>query len=75
MRWRSFSRDEYRDTAAEFRAVHEAWLTRAMTSRRAYPEIPVRREDQGGYDALRSRPTGRAHAELWWTIALARVDG
>ncbi|MBL9030663.1 MAG: hypothetical protein JNM80_03025 [Phycisphaerae bacterium] len=75
MRWRNFFRADDRDSAAEFRRVHESWLTRALASRRVYPEIPLRREDQGGFDALRASPTGRAHADLWWSIALARVDG
>ncbi|MFN0134032.1 MAG: hypothetical protein ACKVW3_16075 [Phycisphaerales bacterium] len=77
MLWRSSTRDDLPDKAAQFRRLHEAWLTRALASRRSPPSIPIRRVDErgeGGFDALRQRPTGRAHANLWWTIALARVE-
>jgi hypothetical protein len=62
------------DPAALFRRVHEAWLTRAVTSGKAYPRIPVRRVDEGGFDPLLSRPGGRQLADRWWSAALGRVD-
>lgn len=62
-------------TASELaRAVHSEWLTRAMVKRKAYPRIPTRRVDEGGFDALRARSGGLARAEQWWTAALERVD-
>jgi hypothetical protein len=62
-------------TASErFRAEHSAWLTLAMLTGRAYPRIPTKRTDQGGFDALRRRPGGLARAAAWWRAALAKVD-
>jgi hypothetical protein len=62
------------DPAALFRHVHEAWLTRAVSSGKPYPRIPVRRVDEGGFDPLLARPGGRQRADRWWTAALDRVD-
>ncbi len=62
-------------TASErFRAEHSAWLTLAMLTGRAYPRIPAKRTDLGGFDALRRRPGGLARAAAWWRAALAKVD-
>lgn len=62
-------------TASErFRAEHSAWLTLAMLTGRAYPRIPTKRTDLGGFDALRRRPGGLARAAAWWRAALAKVD-
>lgn len=63
-----------RDKPAEFRRVHEEWLTRALRSRRDYPRIPTRRVDEGGFDAMMSRAEGQEHARLWWDRALDRLD-
>lgn len=62
-------------TASELaRAIHSEWLTRAMAQRKAYPRIPTRRVEDGGFDALRARANGMARAEQWWMVALERVD-
>jgi len=74
MLWRFFQRDDLTPRAVEFRRVHEAWLTRALSSPRAVPRIPVRRHDDGGFGPLLKRPTGRSHAERWWSLAFDRVD-
>jgi hypothetical protein len=62
------------DPAAFFRRVHEVWLTRAVSSGKTYPRIPVKRVDQGGFDHLMARPGGREMADRWWSAALDRVD-
>ncbi len=59
---------------ARARRVHSAWLTRAVREGRAYPRIPTRRVDLGGFDALMRREGGPKIAERWWTIALLRVE-
>lgn len=62
------------DPAALFRRVHEVWLTRAVSSGKPYPRIPVKRVDQGGFDRMMARPGGRETADRWWSAALGRVD-
>ncbi|QYU67425.1 hypothetical protein J4558_21245 [Leptolyngbya sp. 15MV] len=74
MLWRSSRREGLPDPAREFRRVHEEWLTRAMRSGVAYPRIPLRRVDAGGFDAMMARPEGRARARRWWSIVLDRLD-
>lgn len=74
MFWRSFFGGGISDHAALSRRVHEAWLDRALRSGRAYPRIPLRRVDSGGFDRLRARTGGRARAEKWWGLALERVE-
>lgn len=62
-------------TASELaRAIHSEWLAQALSSRKAYPRIPTRRVEEGGFDALRARPKGMVRAEQWWMVALERVD-
>ena len=75
MRWRGQDEGGLVDPGAEFRRVHERWLTRALASSRPIPRIPVRPVDAGGFDPLLARPGGRALAERWWTLALAIADG
>jgi hypothetical protein len=72
MFWRSSPGDNRR--ASIFRRMHERWLTRALSSGRAYPRLPIRRVDQGGFDAVRREPAARARADRWWELALDRVD-
>jgi hypothetical protein len=74
MAWRLFSLDGLPDPAAAFRRIHEAWLTRALSSQRQYPRIPIRRVDQGGFDRLMSRPRGRKTADEWWDATFSRLD-
>lgn len=65
---------DLQSTSERFRAEHSAWLTLAMLTGRAYPRIPTKRADRGGFDDLRSRPGGLARAAAWWRAALARVN-
>lgn len=60
--------------AERFRRQHSLWLTRAATSRKEYPRIPVRAVGAGGFTRLMTRPGGPALAERWWASALRRVD-
>ena len=71
MLWRS---SEGTPRATLFRRIHERWLTRALTTRIPYPRIPIRRVDDGGFNSIRSSTRSRARADLWWTLALERVD-
>jgi hypothetical protein len=65
---------DMQSASERFRAEHSAWLTLAMLTGRAYPRIPTKRTDLGGFDALRRRPGGLARAAAWWRAALAKVD-
>ena len=69
--WRAGDRVEAGELA---RREHSRWLTRALRSGRAYPRIPVRRVDDGGYGFLARRTDGPARAQRWWSRALDRVD-
>jgi len=73
MRLFRFWRRDSREAGERFRAQHSAFLTRAVQTPQAYPRIPVKAVDHGGYDRLRRVPTGPAHAALWWSTALDRV--
>jgi hypothetical protein len=74
MFWRSHEDGGLPDPGAEFRRVHERWLTRALASSRPIPRIPVRRADSGGFDRLLARPGGRALADRWWALAMSIAD-
>lgn len=74
MFWRLFGRDDLPSLGETYRLVHEAWLNRALGSELAYPRIPLRKADDGGFSGLMGRPGGRVLAEMWWTAALDRVD-
>jgi hypothetical protein len=69
-----FQRLGWLDPGEAARRLHSRWLTRALKGERIYPRIPLRRVDDGGYGKMMQRPSGRAHADLWWAIALSRVD-
>ena len=73
MRWLRFWQRDPREAGERFRAQHSAFLTRAVRTPGAFPRIPVKAVDRGGYDRLRRVETGEAHAALWWSTALDRV--
>lgn len=56
------------------RQLHSLWLTKALTTRREYPRIPIRAVDSGGFSRLMDRPGGPTLAERWWACTLDRVD-
>lgn len=56
------------------RAEHEAFLSTAILHPGAYPRIPTRRSDAGGFGPMIERPGGRARAERWWSLAMDRVE-
>jgi len=56
------------------RALHSRWLTKAVTSNREYPRIPIRQVSQGGFSDLASTPEGRILCDGWWYLALDQVD-
>jgi hypothetical protein len=61
-------------TAGEVaRQLHSQWLTKALEQGLDRPRIPVKRVDEGGFDALLARPCGPERAESWWRAALDRV--
>lgn len=70
--FRFWKRDSF-GAGERFRAQHSAFLTRAVRNPGAFPRIPVKAVERGGYDRLRRQPTGAAHAALWWDVALDRV--
>ncbi len=67
-RWRMLT------LAEKARRHHEAWLDRAIARAGAYPRIPLRRVDQGGFDHVRTDHTARQWADSWWRDAFTRVD-
>ena len=73
MRIFRFWKRDPREAGERFRAQHSAFLTRAVRTPGAFPRIPVKPVDQGGYDRLRQQATGPGHAALWWNVALDRV--
>jgi hypothetical protein len=73
MLWQSGG-EEGLSHAERFRRVHERWLTWALRTTRPLPRIPLRREDEGGFDRMMARPGGRELAERWWTLAMAIAD-
>jgi len=72
MLWRRFNIGDLDAKAAAFRRTHERWLTRALRGEARAVRIPVRRVDEGGFDALRARR--REAADRWWRRVLLRVD-
>ncbi|MAY75510.1 MAG: hypothetical protein CMJ31_12510 [Phycisphaerae bacterium] len=57
------------------RAEHEAFLALAILNPGAYPRIPTRRSDKGGFGPMITRTDGRARADRWWRLAMERTDG
>jgi hypothetical protein len=74
MRWRFWIRREVLEAGERMRQEHSAWLTDALLSERPYPQIPLRRVDEGGFDHLMQRPSGPERAASWWSAAFRRVD-
>jgi len=62
--------------AEAMRRAHSRFLSAAILSADAFPRIPVRRVDQGGFRTLMSGPRGRAAAAAWWERAFGQLpDG
>ena len=74
MFWNWWSLKRRQKTAARMRAEHEAFLTLALMGRGAYPRIPTRRSDEGGFGPMMARNTGRSRADRWWGLAMDKVD-
>ena len=74
MFWKRLFTRGFMTAAEKATQEHSAWLTEALRSGRSLPRIPVKRADEGGFDALRARPSGEKHAERWWRLALEKVD-
>lgn len=51
-----------------------SWVFARPERQRSLPRIPVRRVDEGGYDALLARPGARAAVGRWWERTLS-ADG
>ena len=72
--WRFWTTSDFLEAGERARQEHAAWLTRAMASGRAYPKIPVKPADAGGFDRLVNKPGGEELAAAWWEAAFNRVD-
>lgn len=77
MRWNWSRIRDVEDIAARWRAEHSAWLTAALEREKrekyAWPRIPLRRVDEGGFSGLTATPRGRVVCERWWRRALKAV--
>lgn len=73
MLWDFFKKHDALSRAEAIRRTHERWLTRALGTRRELPRIPVRRVDEGGFEAMMADPAGRLMARAWWDAALEKV--
>jgi len=71
---RGFLPRAFISVAVEYRRQHSRWLTRAVRQPDRYPRIPTKPDALGGYSRMRSHQERRARADLWWSIALDRVD-
>jgi hypothetical protein len=74
MFWRLSRKSDILERGEVARRLHSQWLSRALSSGQAYPRIPVRRVDEGGFSALQGTAYGRQVADAWWSLALERVD-
>ena len=74
MRWNLFSGAVPLDPAEVARQLHSRWLSRAITSKKAYPRIPVRPVSEGGFSGLTQTEEGRAANDAWWEATLEMVD-
>jgi len=72
--WRFWSRKDLLDAGERARREHEEWLTRAISSGKSYPKIPLKPAATGGYSELMERPGGEQLAAAWWEAAFGRVD-
>ena len=79
MLWNPRPSSRTKDIAERWRDEHSAWLTAAMKvlerEKYAFPRIPLRRVDQGGFGPLLSRPRGTKICERWWRRALRTITG
>ena len=73
MIWDFLRKRQREEAGALARRQHSAWLTRAMASGRAFPRIPTRPVDLGGFQGQMGRKAGPSRAETWWRLALERV--
>ena len=74
MFWGLWTYRRLQKTAARMRAEHERFLSAALAPHRRYPRIPTKRVDQGGFDRLMSRQSGRKLADRWWETAFDRIE-
>jgi len=76
MFWRFLKHSASLSPGEVARRLHSLWLTQAFQSGRdrLYPRIPTRRVEDGGFDRMMSTERGRARAEKWWELALARME-
>lgn len=78
MRWTFFTQSQIRDAGRRFRAEHSAFLTRALCRPgSAYPRIPTRRVDRGGFDRQRelaSQNPSEDRFDKWWNLAMQKVE-
>ncbi|MCX5690580.1 MAG: hypothetical protein NTV94_12500 [Planctomycetota bacterium] len=72
--WRFWTTSEFLEAGEKARQEHARWLTRAMASGMAYPKIPVKPADAGGFDRLRDKAGGQELAAAWWEAARNRVE-
>jgi hypothetical protein len=79
-RW--FSRERILEHGEAARRLHSSWLTHALgigvygerVRAPAYPRIPVRRVDEGGWSELMSRPVGPMQAQRCWDEILEGME-
>ncbi len=69
MIWAWMTKRDPEARAEAMRRTHSRFLSAAILSADAFPRIPVRRTDEGGFATLMSRPRGRAAAAAWWRRA------
>jgi hypothetical protein len=73
MIWDFWRKKQLEEAGALARRQHSEWLTRALASGKAFPRIPTRRVDKGGFQGQMERKAGPGRAETWWRLALERV--
>ncbi|MCC6428934.1 MAG: hypothetical protein IT435_19200 [Phycisphaerales bacterium] len=74
MLWNPFRRAHVPERGEVARRVHSAWLSDALASGRAYPRIPLRRVDEGGFSVLMGTSYGSQLSEAWWVMTLDQVN-
>ncbi len=61
--------------ALRVKGEHERWLSRALAiGEEAFPHIPVRRVDDGGFSNLLDSPGGAERAAQWWFEAFETLE-
>ncbi|MBS0190726.1 MAG: hypothetical protein JSR52_06205 [Planctomycetes bacterium] len=62
------------EVSQRMRDEHSRWLTEALARGKFdLPRIPVRRQDQGGFDELTATARGRVICERWWRKAFRAI--